>query len=52
MAGEGGINYEVLQQILDQAKARRSLSLEEMGALVQDADLSPEDLEFVYSLLT
>jgi DNA repair ATPase RecN len=37
--------------ILEQARAHQSLSLDEMGALVQDADLSPEELEFVYSLL-
>jgi RNA polymerase primary sigma factor len=42
---------DVLQEILEQARSRGSLSLDEMGALVQDADLTPEDLEFVYSLL-
>ena len=51
MVGDTGISDEVLQDILDQARAHGSLSLEEMGALVQNADLSPEELEFVYSLL-
>jgi len=50
MVGDG-INDEVLQDILEQARGHGSLSLDEMGALVQNADLSPEDLEFVYSLL-
>jgi len=50
MVGDG-VSDEVLQDILEQARAHGSLSLDEMGALVQDADLSPEDLEFVYSLL-
>jgi RNA polymerase primary sigma factor len=51
MVEDPGITDEVLQDILDQARAQGSLSLDQMGALVQDADLSPEDLEFVYSLL-
>jgi RNA polymerase primary sigma factor len=51
MAGEPGIGDEVLHDILEQARALGSLSLDQMGALVQDADLSPEELEFVYSLL-
>jgi RNA polymerase primary sigma factor len=51
MVGESSISDEVLQDILEQARTHGSLSLDEMGALVQDADLSPEELEFVYSLL-
>jgi RNA polymerase primary sigma factor len=51
VAGDSGISDNVLQDILEQARSRGSLSLDEMGALVQDADLTPEDLEFVYSLL-
>jgi RNA polymerase primary sigma factor len=51
MADHPGISDDVLQDILEQARAHGSLSLDEMGALVQDADLSPEELEFVYSLL-
>jgi RNA polymerase primary sigma factor len=42
---------EVLQDILEQARARGSLTLGEVGALIQDADLSPDELEFIYSLL-
>ncbi len=51
MVEDSGISDEVLQEILEHAKAQGSLSLDEMGALVQEADLTPEDLEFVYSLL-
>lgn len=51
MAEESGISDEVLEEIIKHARKHGSLSLDEMGALVQDADLSPEDLEFVYSLL-
>ena len=51
MAGDSTISDNVLQEILEQARSRGSLSLDEMGALVQEADLTPEDLEFVYSLL-
>jgi RNA polymerase primary sigma factor len=51
VAEDSNISDNVLQEILEQARSRGSLSLDEMGALVQDADLTPEDLEFVYSLL-
>jgi RNA polymerase primary sigma factor len=43
---------DILQEVLEQARLRGSLTLGELGALVQDADLAPEDLEFIYSLLT
>jgi RNA polymerase primary sigma factor len=46
-----GISDEVLQEILEQARTRGSMSVHEMGVLVENADLSPEELEFVYSLL-
>jgi RNA polymerase primary sigma factor len=42
---------DVLQGALEQAKARGSLTLDEMGALIQESDLSPDDVEFLYSLL-
>jgi RNA polymerase primary sigma factor len=48
---ESGISDEVLNEIIERARLSGSLSLNEMGALAQDADLTPEDLEFVYSLL-
>ena len=51
MVDGSDINEDVLHDIIDRARAQGSLSLDEMGAIVQDADLSPEDLEFVYSLL-
>jgi RNA polymerase primary sigma factor len=51
MVEESGISDEVLNEIIERARSTGSLSLQEMGALVQDSDLTPEDLEFVYSLL-
>ena len=51
MAGGSDISEDVLHDIIDQARAQGTLSLNEMGAIVKDADLTPEDLEFVYSLL-
>jgi len=52
MAGETDLTAEVLQEVLDQAKARGSLTLDEVVALVHDSDLSPDEMEFLYSLLT
>jgi RNA polymerase primary sigma factor len=46
-----GIKSEVLEDILDRAREQGSLSPKELGAIVHNADLSPEDLDFVYSLL-
>ena len=51
MVDDPGISDEVLHDILEQARTHGSLSLDQMGALVQNADLSADDLEFVYSLL-
>jgi RNA polymerase primary sigma factor len=51
VVGGSDINEDVLHDIIDRARAHGSLSLDEMGAIVADADLSPDDLEFVYSLL-
>ena len=51
MADETELTADVLQEVLDLARARGSLSLDEVGALVQDVDLSPEEMEFLYSLL-
>ena len=45
------LSAEVLQGVLDQARGRSSLGVDEVTAMVQDADLSPEELEFLYSLL-
>ncbi len=51
MQDENELTAEVVQEVLDQGRARGSLTLDEVGALVQDADLSPDDLEFLYSML-
>jgi RNA polymerase primary sigma factor len=51
MQGESELTAEVVQEVLDQGRAQGSLTLDEVGALVQDADLSPDDLEFLYSML-
>ncbi|NLE11366.1 MAG: RNA polymerase sigma factor RpoD [Actinobacteria bacterium] len=42
---------EVLEGALRQAREQGTLTLDEVSSLVQDADLSPEAVEFVYSLL-
>ena len=46
---EPELTAEVLQGVLDQARARGSLTPDEVGALAQDADLSPTEVEFLYS---
>ncbi|MFH0916249.1 MAG: sigma-70 family RNA polymerase sigma factor [bacterium] len=51
MLEESELTAEVVQEVLDQGRARGSLTLDEVGALVKDADLSPDDLEFLYSML-
>jgi RNA polymerase primary sigma factor len=51
MAKDAGISAGVLQELLDQGKAKGALTLDEVGALVQDSDLSPEELEALYSIL-
>ncbi len=51
MQDESEVTHDVLQQVLDQGRSRGSLTVDEIGGLVQDADLSPDDLEFLYSLL-
>jgi RNA polymerase primary sigma factor len=45
------LTNEVVQEVLDQGRARGALTVDEVGALVRDADLSPDDIEFLYSLL-
>ncbi|OFW60650.1 MAG: RNA polymerase sigma factor RpoD [Actinobacteria bacterium RBG_16_64_13] len=45
------LTAEVLQGVLDQARVQGSLTVDEVSALVQDADLSPGEAEFLYSLL-
>ena len=39
MVDGSDINEDVLHDIIDRARAQGSLSLDEMGAIVQDADL-------------
>ena len=51
MQDESEVTHDVLQEVLDQGRSRGSLTVDEIGGLVQDADLSPDDLEFLYSLL-
>jgi RNA polymerase primary sigma factor len=51
MQDENELTAEVLQEVLDQGRARGSLTVDEVGALVQEADLSPDDVEFLYSML-
>jgi len=51
MPEESELTAEVLQGVLEQARARGSLTLDEVGAVAQEADLSPDEVEFLYSLL-
>ena len=51
MADEAELTQEVLQEVLELGKSRGTLTLDEVGSLVQDADLSPEELESLYSSL-
>ncbi len=51
MPDERELTHDVLQEVLDRGRSRGSLTVDEIGGLVQDADLSPDDLEFLYSLL-
>jgi RNA polymerase primary sigma factor len=48
---EPELTAEVLQGVLEQARERGSLAVDDVSAIVQDADLSPEETEFLYSLL-
>ena len=49
--GDTELTAEVLQGVLEQASARGPLPLDEVNAIVHEADLSPEETEFLYSLL-
>ena len=49
---ETELTAEALQGALEQARARGSLTPDEVGAIAQDADLSPTEVEFLYSLLS
>jgi RNA polymerase primary sigma factor len=50
--GESELTAEVFRGVLDQARERGSLDVGDVSAFVQEADLSPEETEFLYSLLT
>jgi RNA polymerase primary sigma factor len=51
MPEESELTAEVLQGVLDKAKNHGSLTLDEMSTLVHEADLSADEVEFLYSLL-
>lgn len=51
-AGTGNdLTVEVLQGALERAKEQGSLTVDEVNTLVREADVSPDDVEFIYSLL-
>jgi len=52
MAADGELMNELVQEVLDRGRTRGSMTVDEIGALVRDADLSPDDLEFLYSMLS
>jgi RNA polymerase primary sigma factor len=45
------LTAEVLQGVLEQAQTQGSLTIDDVSGLVQDADLAPDEVEFLYSLL-
>ncbi len=49
--GDTELTAEVLQGVLEQARVRGSLTVDDVNSLVQEADLSPEEIEFLFSLL-
>jgi RNA polymerase primary sigma factor len=51
MANGSGLDDDVLQEILDKARLQGAMSHAEIGTIAGDADLSPEELDFIYSLL-
>jgi RNA polymerase primary sigma factor len=48
---ETEITAQVFQGVLERARAQGSLTLDEVTAVVQEAELSPDEVEFLYSLL-
>lgn len=51
MSDETGLVGEVFREVLELGRTRGSLALDEVGSLVQEADLSAEELESLYSML-
>jgi RNA polymerase primary sigma factor len=49
---ETEVTAEVLQGILEQARAQGSVTVDEVGVLAHEADLSASEVEFLYSLLS
>jgi RNA polymerase primary sigma factor len=47
----GDLTVDVLHGALERAKEQGSLTVDEVNALVHEADLAPDEVEFVYSLL-
>jgi len=41
------LTADVLQGVLEQARERGALTLDEVTGLVHDADLSPDEVEFL-----
>ncbi len=48
---ETELTAEVLQGVLERAREQGSLTVDEVGAIVQESDLSAPEVEFLYSLL-
>ena len=51
MSDETGLSGEIFQEVVDLGRVKGSLTLDQVGSLVRDADLSPEELESLYSTL-
>ncbi len=48
---DSALTADVLQGVLEQAQTQGSLTIDDVSGLVQDADLAPDEVEFLYSLL-
>jgi len=51
VAEQTDIVQEALREVMELGRSRGSLTIDEVGTLVHDIDLSPEDLEGLYSAL-
>jgi len=51
LRGEPELSTDIVREIAEQGLEKGSFTLDEVGVLVQDADLSPDELEGLYSTL-
>lgn len=51
MSDKTELTRELIQEVFELGRARGSLTLDEVNSVIQDADLAPEELEYLYSRL-